>query len=278
MLTFGPGAAAAVEAGMSGLNMGMNFLSARRQRKWSEKMWEKQNRYNTPAAQVARMKAAGLSPALMYKGSPDNTAQAPQTYDRAKPDMKSPDIMGKILQQSDTKLKNQQLENLQGDLDNTKMRTITESYRALQLGAQTEQTELQSQQLMQQMQGLIRKTDADAAYAEGRVDLQKLEKKIAENKVTTGDLDNAFKEYRNELWKDSRMTMDDSMLLRMFIGVLQNMGTISPKMKLWIEEKKKELAKIEKSYKDKPSKRAPEHKRTPIFGVREQSQMHKGKN
>lgn len=37
-------------------------------------MWNRANEYNLPVNQVQRMKDAGLNPALLYKGSPQNTA------------------------------------------------------------------------------------------------------------------------------------------------------------------------------------------------------------
>lgn len=43
-----------------------NIQLARENRAWQEQMWAKQNEYNTPAAQIERMRAAGLNPALMY--------------------------------------------------------------------------------------------------------------------------------------------------------------------------------------------------------------------
>lgn len=43
-----------------------NIQLARENRAWQEQMWNKQNAYNTPAAQIERMRAAGLNPALMY--------------------------------------------------------------------------------------------------------------------------------------------------------------------------------------------------------------------
>lgn len=43
-----------------------NIQLQREQQAWQESMWNKQNEYNTPAAQIQRMRAAGLNPALMY--------------------------------------------------------------------------------------------------------------------------------------------------------------------------------------------------------------------
>jgi hypothetical protein len=52
---------------------------ARRQRKFSLDMWNRQNAYNTPANQMQRLKDAGLNPALMYgQGNVGNAEKAMQ--------------------------------------------------------------------------------------------------------------------------------------------------------------------------------------------------------
>lgn len=43
-----------------------NIQLQRESQAWQESMWSKQNEYNSPAAQIQRMKQAGLNPALMY--------------------------------------------------------------------------------------------------------------------------------------------------------------------------------------------------------------------
>lgn len=42
--------------------------------KINKEWWDMQNAYNSPAAQVARMREAGLNPALLYGSAPSNTA------------------------------------------------------------------------------------------------------------------------------------------------------------------------------------------------------------
>lgn len=60
------------------------MFNNRKQRKWNEKMYDRQradaladfnmqNEYNSPAAQMARLKEAGLNPNLVYKNGADNT-------------------------------------------------------------------------------------------------------------------------------------------------------------------------------------------------------------
>lgn len=61
------------------MNYSNNRANDRRQQEAYEqnlRMWHLQNQYNSPASQIARLKAAGLNPNLIY-GNPDNTAQAP---------------------------------------------------------------------------------------------------------------------------------------------------------------------------------------------------------
>lgn len=61
------------------MNYQNNRANDRRQQEAYEqnlRMWHMQNEYNSPASQIARLRAAGLNPNLIY-GSPDNTAQAP---------------------------------------------------------------------------------------------------------------------------------------------------------------------------------------------------------
>lgn len=61
------------------MNYSNNRANDRRQQEAYEqnlRMWHMQNEYNSPASQIARLKAAGLNPNLIY-GSPDNTAQSP---------------------------------------------------------------------------------------------------------------------------------------------------------------------------------------------------------
>jgi len=69
--------AALIGAGTSGVNMLSQTLNNQAQRKWNEKMygiqrqdaladWQMQNAYNSPQAQMERLKEAGLNPNLVY--------------------------------------------------------------------------------------------------------------------------------------------------------------------------------------------------------------------
>ena len=53
------------------------------QQQWIEQMYEKNNSYNSPAAQMQRMKEAGLNPDLMYSRGDVGSATAPEAPQQA---------------------------------------------------------------------------------------------------------------------------------------------------------------------------------------------------
>jgi hypothetical protein len=59
----------------AGVNAFMQDRANKQSRQFAREMFDKTNAYNAPEQQVKRMKEAGLNPALMYQGSPVNTAQ-----------------------------------------------------------------------------------------------------------------------------------------------------------------------------------------------------------
>ena len=68
-------------------NRDYNLMLAQQQNAWNVEQWERENEYNTPANQMARMKEAGINPDLAVGGgaqslsaaSPQMTAGAPST-------------------------------------------------------------------------------------------------------------------------------------------------------------------------------------------------------
>lgn len=92
----GPLVIPAVMAGSQLIGQGLNALSQsginKKTREWNERMysmqrqhalddWNRQNEYNNPAAQMARLKAAGLNPHLIYGGGPGNVSQPVRSTD-----------------------------------------------------------------------------------------------------------------------------------------------------------------------------------------------------
>lgn len=61
------------------INYGLQKRLTQQQNEFNLQMWNMQNEYNSPAAQMKRLEEAGLNPALMYgQGSTGNAAHAPQ--------------------------------------------------------------------------------------------------------------------------------------------------------------------------------------------------------
>lgn len=64
-------------------NREYNLMLARTQNQWNVEQWQRENDYNSPSAQMARYRAAGLNPDLIYgqqnlsAASPELTAGAP---------------------------------------------------------------------------------------------------------------------------------------------------------------------------------------------------------
>lgn len=61
------------------LNRQYNLMLARQQNQWNLEQWERENFYNSPISQMARLRAAGLNPDLMYgQGTTGNSFSSPQ--------------------------------------------------------------------------------------------------------------------------------------------------------------------------------------------------------
>ena len=103
----------------SALSTAGNLWQAKKQREWSENMWHMQNRYNSPAAQMERLRRAGLSTAMMYSGGKASTgnAGAPQPYQRANIDVKGGGL--------ETLSMYQNIKNMKAQEENTKADTAS---------------------------------------------------------------------------------------------------------------------------------------------------------
>lgn len=65
----------------TGIQQVMNARQAEKQNEFNLEMWNLQNAYNTPQAQMKRFEEAGLNPNLIYgQGTPGNATSAPQKH------------------------------------------------------------------------------------------------------------------------------------------------------------------------------------------------------
>jgi len=137
---------AAVLAGSSLLGQGANAFAQGRMnkktREWNEKMydrqradaltdWRMQNEYNTPAAQMARLKAAGLNPHLIYKGGADAVSGPVRSTDvkswNPTPPQIDPNTAGNVLTTyQNLKSRELQNDNLKQNMEFTKQKILSE--------------------------------------------------------------------------------------------------------------------------------------------------------
>lgn len=118
-------------AGTELLSNGFNAISQsrvnRQSREWQEKMygrqrqdalldWNAQNAYNTPAAQMARFKEAGLNPHLIYGNGTDATAGAVRSSNAGSYSPSAPqinlDARNPLMSIYDIEMKEAQIDNL----------------------------------------------------------------------------------------------------------------------------------------------------------------------
>lgn len=96
-----------------------NFKLAQMQNQWNVEQWQRENDYNNPANQVARIKAAGLNPDLIYGGGIQNTsATSPQMSAGAAAapmDWSSLANINPVNSYLDAQLKQAQIDNINAD-------------------------------------------------------------------------------------------------------------------------------------------------------------------
>ena len=180
------------------------------QHQYNREVWDYQNAYNTPQAQMERLQAAGLNPRLIYGGGGQgfNTAGPMPTLDvptREVPRGEIPDMMGKYIstRQADAQYAatNQNLEimrkraalmDVEQGLQNLKLfRENLRSKNYKDLAA----AELDTQKFIALRSGEL--------YANEKTKGNLMDQlgEMRQKQITSIDLDNAFKANRNELAK-----------------------------------------------------------------------------
>lgn len=108
------------------------------QNAWNYEMWQKQNEYNSPVAQVERMRDAGLNP-LFYgldgSSAGSLTAAQPLGYDRAS----APNLGNPISAGVDAAVKIAQVSNIQADTAKKNNENLTETQKREKIIADIEE-------------------------------------------------------------------------------------------------------------------------------------------
>ncbi len=115
----------------------LNRSQSRQQRKISLAQWNRENEYNHPAAQMARLKEAGINPHMAYnRGQVDNTAAKIG-------EMPATDTGGLLSQFADVSLKQAQASNLKAHSENLRQKTATEKLTTALTGAKAKHAQLE---------------------------------------------------------------------------------------------------------------------------------------
>lgn len=146
----GTGASAVAQSSLNKKTREFNREEAEKQRLWSEKMyneqnawnydmWLKQNEYNSPEAQVQRMREAGLNPmfyGLDGSSAGDVSAAQPLGYERAQVGNQVNPLSGF----EDVAMKVAQIANIQADTAKKNNENLTETQRREKLIAEIDTT------------------------------------------------------------------------------------------------------------------------------------------
>lgn len=221
--------------------------------------WDRSNEYNSPAAQMARLKEAGLNPNLIYGGGSGGAAG---TASSSSPKFNAPTINavptgipGQIPQMlmlhQDLQLKQAQIDNVKSHTDNVMQDTVNKSLSPGKIIAQTSNLEqdlyqkkgLAPYQLEAAKHGTV-KAETEALQGWKKLGLMTQEEQMnalrvdaMKRNLKSIDLENEkrhadviFKQKENEL-RAAGITSSDHPALRVLIRLLTTQGLMPSEMK-----------------------------------------------
>lgn len=190
--------------------------SARRAHRYNVRMWNLQNEYNHPSAQMARLREAGLNPNLIYGTSPTSAVgQAGPAPQFKQEEWRFQNPLKDIMVYQDLKMRQAQTDNFRAQNDvihqdaslkaaqtaNTMADTINKSQQKLNLQAQHAQTAAQTRNIMtQQKQNALNLRRATELYDDSieayREDVRQKQLRNAFQRLQNSgiSLDNSFKD------------------------------------------------------------------------------------
>lgn len=212
--------------------------------------WNRQNEYNSPAAQMARLEAAGLNPNMMYGsgGGSSNAAQMPHynaptiDYSNRRPIIDIPQAMAMY---QDFQMRKAQIDNVKAQTTNVDARTASEATRNFLLGAQGRRSEfdLDTQQMLRPFFAEVKDNEARKSHVQLAQELQRLSNmKMSEVSARLQNEQRAlamkgmsidqqrkeadlwFQQYRNKLAKLGISTSDSPVFRLMFNTFSDRLG------------------------------------------------------
>lgn len=184
-------------------------------------MWERANAYNAPAAQMERLKAAGLNPNLVY-GTGSVAGQAAGKI----PEYQVPDqpfvpvsLEGagqSIMQYQDMRLREAQVSALEAQTRNADARTATEFVRKSKYLSDADKAAIEAR-ILSELE------DVEVGKGVAELDLIKQRLTNEQKKALNLDLKNEFQRYRNQ-WEKYGVTGRDALWIRAAVKIIQELG------------------------------------------------------
>lgn len=205
------------------LNREYNLMLARQQNQWNLEQWQRENDYNSPTSQMARLRQAGLNPDLMYgQGTTGNSAGSPEMTSGAPSEptdmsaMLSKRSFGQTMQQildkeQQRRMNEAQIEAIKANTNKTNSETqgqdINNAIQQIRLGNEVTFQNMK----IREMEDAHKLSDAELQYRFQQIEESKklcdqIDSNIAKNQALISDLDNQQQErLRESLRRDKQL-------------------------------------------------------------------------
>lgn len=205
------------------LNREYNLMLARQQNQWNLEQWQRENDYNSPTSQMARLRQAGLNPDLMYgQGTTGNSAGSPEMTSGASSEpndmsaMLSKRSFGQTMQQildkeQQRRMNEAQIEAIKANTNKTNSETqgqdINNAIQQIRLGNEVTFQNMK----IREMEDAHKLSDAELQYRFQQIEESKklcdqIDSNIAKNQALIADLDNQQQErLRESLRRDKQL-------------------------------------------------------------------------
>lgn len=206
-------------------------------------MWLEQNQYNSPQAQMARLKAAGLNPNLVYgQGAVGNASGGIPTYQapRASYDYMSPKVVGQVPEMLssflDMQMRQAQIDNVKAQTQAVQTKTVNDVTRGQIMGHELyRQPELSSIVNTKARSDLNRFEQLDRPGFAYQLEALKRKAELGQlyNDKVLQDIITG--QYRNA-WMRQGVTPKDNMFLRMLMQPDSHLRGVGKQSAEWIRK------------------------------------------
>lgn len=195
------------------------------------KMWNMQNAYNSPQAQMERYKQAGLNPNLAVAGgNPGNASgipsyQAPRVDYQYKGFNPAASLAGKLTEYMSFKMQQAQLQNMQSqgegiELDN-RIKGLQGDFLQSSYGARVSGEAYKSQ--LSSYRAGIAKQQYEGDFGKFQADAMKIRNQREQSMIDLLGQNIIFKQLENQ-WMRSGVTRSDNPFLRMGVRAMDYFG------------------------------------------------------